>query len=135
MDADHPANWVNVARRITAEAEEALRREAEERERKARELQANQAQDRLDNLHSQAAGLVRAEAIRAYVEKVRSRRSEVSTNARDFEKWVGWALGEADRTDPIKNGTADHAMAEIAGLPEMNDRKQSCRFRALRGKA
>lgn len=101
-----------------AEAEEALRREAAEREKKARELLEKQAQERFDHLLSQAAALDKSETIRLYVEHVRSRRSEIDAEDHSVEKWATWALNEADRIDPLKNGMIDQAVAEICKLPE-----------------
>ena len=101
-----------------AEAEEALRRETAERKQKARELLEKLAQERVDRLLSQAAALDRSETIRLYVEHVRSRRSEINAEGHSVEKWAVWALDEADRIDPVKNGMIDQAVAEISKLPE-----------------
>jgi hypothetical protein len=56
--------------------------------------------------------LTRAEQIRGYVEAVRLRLAESTIAPGDFERWAQWACGEADRIDPVKNGTIGQAIAE-----------------------
>lgn len=102
--------------RWRAEAEEKLRLEALERERLARELAEQEAKARIDRLLSQAQALDQSDTIRSYVARVRSRRSEILSSDADVEAWAAWALAEADRIDPVKNRTADSAIADLNGL-------------------
>jgi len=101
--------WI-IERKAAAEAE--LKRRKEEAERKARELQEKSARDRIAHLLAQARALDRADQIRAYVESARSRVAETSRAQADFDRWAMWARQEADRIDPVKNGTIAEAIRQ-----------------------
>ena len=52
-----------------------------------------------------------ADQIRAYVESARSRgRGKPLLAQADFDRWAMWARQEADRIDPVKNGTIAEAL-------------------------
>lgn len=103
--------WI-IERKSEAEAE--LTRRKQEAERKARELAEKQARERIARLLAQAKALARADQIRAYVDAVRSRILEGGMMQDDFEAWSVWARQEADRIDPVKNGTIGEAIGEHA---------------------
>lgn len=102
-------NWV-IERKAAAEAE--LKKREAEAERKARELEAKVAGERIGRLLSQAKALDRANQIRAYVEAAASRASELPVTPADFDNWALWARREADRIDPLVNGTIVQAINE-----------------------
>jgi hypothetical protein len=79
-----------VTNRIAQEEAERIKqeREAEERRRQAQ----------VDGLLKQAADLQKAETIRGFVFKIRSRMPPVSVD--QLENWCAWALAQADRLDP-----------------------------------
>jgi hypothetical protein len=95
-----------------AEAEAELKRRKEEAERKARELQEKLARERIARLLSQAKALNSANQIRTYVESARLRAAEMPIAQTDFDRWAIWARQEADRIDPVKNGTIARAIEE-----------------------
>jgi len=101
--------WV-IERKAEAEAE--LKRRKEEAERKARELQEKLSRERIGRLLSQAKALDRANQIRAYVESALLRAAEMPIEQANFKKWAMWARQEADRIDPVKNGTIARAINE-----------------------
>ncbi|BAL13467.1 MULTISPECIES: hypothetical protein [Bradyrhizobium] len=101
--------WI-IERKAEAEAE--IKRRLEEAERKARELQQKSERQRIGRLLSQAKALDRANQIRTYVESARLRVAETATGQSEFEKWANWAQREADRIDPVKNGTIAAAIEE-----------------------
>jgi hypothetical protein len=101
--------WV-IERKAEAEAE--LKRRKEEAERKVRELQEKLARERIACLLSQAKALDSANQIRTYVESVRLRAAEMPIAQTDFDRWAIWARQEADRIDPVKNGTIARAIEE-----------------------
>jgi hypothetical protein len=101
--------WI-IERKAEAEAE--LKRRKEEAERKARELQEKLTRERIGRLLSQAKALHRANRIRAYVESTLLRAAEMPIAPADFDKWATWARQEADRIDPVKNGTIALAIKE-----------------------
>jgi hypothetical protein len=103
--------WI-IERKAEAEAEAELKRRKDEVERKARELQEKLERERIGRLLSQAKALNRASQIRIYVESVRLRTAEMPITQNEFEKWATWAQNEADRIDPVKNGTIAHAIKE-----------------------
>ncbi len=101
--------WI-IERKAEAEAE--LKRRKDEAERKARELQEKLARERIGRLLSQAKALDRANQIRTYEESARSRVNQLPMLESDFDKWALWALQEADRIDPLKNGTIAQAIGQ-----------------------
>lgn len=103
--------WI-IERKAEAEAE--LKRRQEEAERKARELQEKLARERIGRLLSQAKALHRANQIRTYVDSALSRAAEMPIEATDLDKWATWARREADRIDPVKNGTIAQAVKELS---------------------
>ncbi len=101
--------WV-IERKAEAEAE--FKRREEEAKRKARELQERLARERIGRLLSQAKALDRANQIRTYVNAALLRAAEMPIAQAEFEKWAMWARQEADRIDPVKNGTITQAIKE-----------------------
>jgi len=95
--------------------EEDIRKEKIEAERKARELREREEKERIDRLLAQATSLQQSNTIRAYVRDVRSLASHVSVSPADLDQWTSWALGEADRIDPTKNGAVVNAVEELTG--------------------
>jgi hypothetical protein len=87
-----------------AELEKEVRRRKAESERKARELIEKQAKERIDHLLAQANTLHQSDAIRSYVKAALDRSAELAIAGEELDRWVSWALGEADRIDPVKNG-------------------------------
>jgi hypothetical protein len=105
--------WL-VKRRADMEAE--VRRKKEEADQRARELRAKQAKERVDRLVGQAHALDQSNTIRTYVKAVCERASELSMTGSDLEHWAEWALSEADRIDPVKNGTVEKAAKDLASV-------------------
>jgi hypothetical protein len=88
-----------------AEAVAEIERQRQEAEREAREAQERLERERIARLVAQAKSLDRANQIRTYVETVRGRAPDTPIPQTDLDRWSAWALGEADRIDPVKNGT------------------------------
>jgi hypothetical protein len=109
----HNRDWI-IERKAAAEAE--LKRRQEEAERQARELQERLARERLARLLSQAKALDRANQIRTYVETVLLQVDEMRIAPADLDRWAAWAREEADRIDPVKNGTIVQAAKEHPGI-------------------
>lgn len=107
--------WI-IERKAEAAAE--LVRRKQEAERKARELAEELARERIARLLAQAKALTRADQIRTYVDAVRLRIAEDAITRDDFEAWAAWARQEADRIDPVKNGTIAEAIDERARRPQ-----------------
>lgn len=93
-----------------AEAEAELQRRKDEAEREARALAEKQARERIARLLAQAKNLARANEIRAYVEATLLRMGEITASPEDLGHWAVWARQEADRIDPVRNGTVDAAI-------------------------
>jgi hypothetical protein len=95
--------WLLERREAAIEAAENARIDAERRER---ERIQKLEQERVERLLVDADKLRQAEAIRDFVAigmmhfTAQAGSSETST----LEKWRAWALDQADRIDPIKNG-------------------------------
>jgi len=87
------------------EEREAQRRKAEE-ERRERERQAAIAKAKRDTLRQDAIAWREAANIRTYVDAVR----QASAPSDQLQRWVDWALLEANELDPI---TAGRAMVSI----------------------
>ncbi|WP_407116127.1 hypothetical protein [Bradyrhizobium sp. LMG 9283] len=104
--------WI-ISRKADAEAE--LKRRQDEAERKARELKERLERERIRRLLSQAKALDWANQIRTYVESARLRIAEIAMTEAEFENWASWALQEADRIDPLKNGVISQALEEHCG--------------------
>lgn len=94
--------WV-IERKAEAEAE--LQRRKDEAERQERARQEKLARERIGRLLSQSHALSRANQIRSYVQMVRSRGAEMPVEPDALDKWAIWAESEADRIDPVRNGT------------------------------
>jgi hypothetical protein len=97
---------------------EQARLEKLERERKKRERLAREAKDRIERLIAQAAALDQATTIRRYVERVVELGSRGGGSAEDIDTWAKWALGEADRIDPVLNGTVLKGIEALARQPD-----------------
>jgi hypothetical protein len=93
--------WL-LARR--AEEVEAARKAKIEAERRERERLKKLERERIEQLLADADQLRRAQAIRAYVAEV-ERLPNAVESGENFEQWRAWALSQADRIDPVKNGS------------------------------
>lgn len=98
----HHREWI-IERKAKAEAE--LKRRQDEAEREERELQEKLMKERIEGLLSEARALDVSNQIRAYVENVLSRANELRIPLGDVKQWAEWARHQADRIDPVKNGT------------------------------
>lgn len=89
-----------------AEREEELRQRQLELVRQERERQQRLEQARIDRLLDEAATLRRATEIRAYVHAVKQATTGegIGATTEEVERWAQWALAEADRIDPVRNG-------------------------------
>lgn len=115
--------WV-IERKAAAELE--LKRQRDEAELQARRLREKQARERIGRLLSQARALSRANQIRSYVESARYRVSEMPITSNDFDEWATWAQSEADRIDPIRNGTlTDNIKEKSNSCPTTSEAGQS----------
>jgi len=101
--------WI-IEQKIKAEAEQVRRKE--ERERKERELQEKLARERVGRLLAQAKSLRRATDIRDYVDAALLRAAEVQLSDSEANDWAAWARKEADRIDPVKNGSLTASILE-----------------------
>ncbi len=99
----HHEWWLKRREDILAEREKA-RLEAE---RKEQERLAALEKKRVENLLDQAESLRNARAIRAFVDEVRATlNASTSDGERErFDRWAIWALAQADRIDPVLNGS------------------------------
>lgn len=84
-----------------AEEEEKARKKAAEEERLAKELEERRQKQLLQGLLDDAASLEKARTIREFVAKIQARKRELNVAAEDVDKWVAWALSQADRIDPL----------------------------------
>lgn len=113
-----------------AEREEELRQRQLELERQERERQQRLEQARIDRLLDEAATLRRATEIRAYVHAVKQATTGggIGATTDEVERWAQWALAEADRIDPVKNGrfleTPDRSFS-LAGSEDGFHRSES----------
>ena len=63
-------------------------------------------QARIDRLLHDADQLQKAQLIRHYVAEVgRQLDTAPAPSAEDFKEWSSWALAQADRIDPVRNGS------------------------------
>ncbi|MBN9453849.1 MAG: hypothetical protein J0I42_18070 [Bosea sp.] len=88
----------------------AIERDRQERERIERETKEQQAaleQARVKRLLDDADNLRKASAIRSYVDQaVREWEKRPGNIAREkLDKWRRWAISQADRIDPVANGS------------------------------
>ncbi|WP_434732994.1 hypothetical protein NL154_16460 [Rhizobium sp. YTUHZ044] len=93
-------------RKSLKEAEERAEEVRQEAERQRWKRLEELNQQRLDNLRMSGDLLRRAQDIRALVERVRMAITEGSAEIDEarLTAWERWALGEADRIDPIRSG-------------------------------
>jgi hypothetical protein len=102
-----------------AEREEELRQHQLELERQERERQQMLEQARIDRLLDEAATLRRATEIRTYVHAVKQATTGegIGATTEEIERWAQWALAEADRIDPVRNGrfleTPDRSFSRV----------------------
>lgn len=87
-----------------------------EAERKERERQQRLTQERLARLLAQAAAFRQAGDIRAYVASALAASPTATVDESAMENWRLWALAEANRIDPVANGSFITLSGEIAGL-------------------
>lgn len=94
--------WLNE--RLAA-AIEAARQAKIEADRKERERLEQLERERIDRLIADAEQLRRAQAIRAYVTEANTLHAAHTTDRNPaLDRWRAWALAQADRIDPVKNG-------------------------------
>lgn len=88
------------------EAEQKAELACQEKERQRQEQLQKLNQQRLDNLKISGDLLRRAQDIRALVESVRMAITEGSAEIGEarLAAWEQWALGEADKIDPVRSG-------------------------------
>jgi hypothetical protein len=101
--AKHYYEW-RVQRK--AELEKEVQRRRAEQERLERERQIKIETERVDRLLAEASALRKANEIPAYVDAAQIANSSLTEAMQldAFDEWVTWALGQADRIDPIKTG-------------------------------
>ena len=116
-----------IAASIIVAAEAAFRcglKEEVERQEQARiaaekariERLAALNRQRLENLHKSGELLRQAEVIRALVARVKAAAmaGSAGVDASTVEAWERWALGEADRIDPVRSGQIESHLIEPA---------------------
>lgn len=103
--------WV-IERKAAAEKELLERKKKAEAAERARLEQ--EAKERIERLLREAEGMSRAAKIRTYADSVLDRASELSLPLQEVERWVAWARNEADRIDPLKNGTVARSVKELS---------------------
>jgi hypothetical protein len=88
------------------ELEARIRKQREEAERKERARIEKEAAERRDKLISDAAAWHTATQIRTYVEAQVARWSlDVDADTlKALQTWAEWAMGQADRMDPLRAG-------------------------------
>jgi hypothetical protein len=96
-----------------AEVQREMSRRQLEAEESARKQREEEEQERISRLMEQASDLHRSQTIRSYVENARARAGELGISHAHFDTWAVWALKEADRVDPIKNGTILRSIDEV----------------------
>ncbi len=89
-----------------------------EAERREREHQEKLARERIESLLADADQLRRAQAIRSYVADVErlQQQGEITIPGDTVTRWCKWAHAEADRIDPVKNGSFGRQLAKIDDL-------------------
>lgn len=88
-----------------AELEEQERQRQIAAEKAARERLRRIERARIDRLLKDAAALQQANIIRQYVDALRTlQTSKAMTSAEEFDRWMAWALEQADRIDPTVGG-------------------------------
>lgn len=98
----HRRYQVVLERKAKLEAD--ARRAREEEQRRERERLALIEKARVDRLLADVAAWKRATALREYVAAVQEANSSVSdpTALQELDRWANWAIGEADRLDPLR---------------------------------
>jgi hypothetical protein len=92
-------------RRELREAEERLEQQRREAEKRRQEKLAALNRERLANLSKSGELLRRAQDIRSLVADVRNALADrKDLNDTELSAWEAWALGEADRIDPVLSG-------------------------------
>jgi len=88
-----------------AELEEEERERKRQAERAEQERQKRLEQARINRLLKSAAAFDQAGAIRKYVEAIRETQTgNAACSGEELERWSQWALGEAERIDPVAGG-------------------------------
>jgi hypothetical protein len=104
ISALHFREWV-IKRK--AELVEEQRRGEEERRRLERERLERLEKARVARLLSQSRALREAQEIRAYVAAVQESQATLENplDKSELQDWVGWSLAQANRIDPVLNGS------------------------------
>ncbi|MFC5353777.1 hypothetical protein [Azospirillum himalayense] len=102
-----------------AELVEAEHQRKIEQIRKEREQQEKEERERIERLVGQAMSLHQAETIRTYVQAVLTRAAEMPVTPENLDRWATWAMMEADRIDPVKNGSAVGGILSVIGAPPL----------------
>jgi len=102
--AQHHREWV-IKRK--ADIAEEQRRKEEERRRLERERLERLEKAQIARLLAQAKALRDAQDIRAYVAAVRDVQAALDSplTETELQHWSDWALSQADRVDPVLNGS------------------------------
>lgn len=100
------------AREIEAEKQRII-----EAKRQAIARKKQEERDRLARLIGQARSLHQAATIRSYIEAVKLRITELTSDPAAVQRWIDWAEAEARRIDPVLNGTIDRAIGEFESYP------------------
>ena len=53
----------------------------------------------------------------------RLRVAQIPVTQNDFDKWAVWALQEADRIDPLKNGSIAQAIGEDSSARDVRQKR------------
>jgi uncharacterized membrane-anchored protein YjiN (DUF445 family) len=99
---------------------EAARLAKIETERQQRELVQREAQKRLERLIADAEDFHRANSIRSYVAAV-ANIEDTLTIVDNLERWRLWALSEADRIDPVTNGSLARSVEALEVVRSLDD--------------
>lgn len=95
----------NIEIRRKEREQQERRRQEEEQRRRAEERQRQEEETHLRRLEAEAAAWVKAEQIRAYVAAVKEaaqRDAGAVVPGGELERWVAWAMNQADTLDPIR---------------------------------
>ena len=104
-----------VKRKAELEEQERQRKIAAEKTAKERQQRIEQA--RIDRLLKDAVALQQANAIRQYVDVLRTLQTRSAlTSSEEFDRWSAWALAQADRIDPAVGGAFTNSMCDEEGM-------------------
>jgi hypothetical protein len=105
------------------EAEHAAQKRKEEEERRQRERLAAIEKAKLDDLLRSADAWRSAHNLRNYIKAVQAAAGQQQATD-EFQAWSRWALGEANKLDPISSGRDMTPFRMADGDARMNDPRQ-----------